>query len=48
MVLPLGITNAPGTFTDLMNKLLVSELYKFVNAYLDDVLIHSDIFDDHL
>lgn len=48
VVLPFGLTNAPAMFMDLMNKVFANELDKFVNAYLDDILVYSKTLEDHL
>jgi hypothetical protein len=42
------MTNAPSTFQRAMNNILKNELYKFVLVYLDDNIVYSKTFDDHL
>ena len=42
--MPFGLTNAPTTFQRLMNKLLVV----VIGNYLDDILIVSQSFEEHL
>ena len=47
-VLPFGLSTAVGLFSELMNKVLVGIQYKFTIAYLDDILIFSKTFDEHV
>jgi len=42
----LGITNAPAMFQRLMNKLFAG--WDFVFIYLDDILIASETFSEHI
>ena len=43
-----GLCNAPATFQRLMNYILRDVLGKKALVYLDDVIIFSDSFDEHL
>src|SRR6266498_1777904 len=43
-----GLTNAPATFQRLMNYILYDYLNDFVVVYLDDILVCSDTFEEHL
>ncbi len=42
------LCNTPATFQRLMNKVLRKYLEKFVEVYLDNVIIHSRIKEEHI
>jgi len=46
--MPFGLYNASITFQRLMNKILIKYLRKFVKIYLDDIIIHSRIKEEHI
>lgn len=48
-VLPFGLKTAPSTFQKLMSQeVLVGYIRKFAMVYLDDVIVYSDTWEDHL
>ena len=47
-VMPMGVTNGPATFSRLMDNVMRDINWKFCIAYLDDVIIFSKSFDEHL
>ncbi|PKI63641.1 hypothetical protein CRG98_015959 [Punica granatum] len=47
IVLPFGLTNAPTTFMDLMNRVFQPYLDKFVVVFIDDILVYSRERDEH-
>lgn len=47
-VMPFGLSNAPATFQKAMDKLLRPYIGKFCQPYLDDIIIHSRTWKDHV
>jgi hypothetical protein len=46
-VLPFELTNAPGVFMSLMNEVFHEYLDKFVQVFIDDILIYSRTTEEH-
>ena len=46
-VLCLGLTNAPGTFQNIMNDVFKDVIGKFILVYLDDIVVFSETKAEH-
>ena len=46
-VMPFGLHSAPATFQRLMDRILGPELEPFCFAYLDDIIILGETYEDH-
>jgi len=46
-VVSFGLTNAPAYFMNMMNKVFMDELDKFVVVFIDDILIYSSTAGEH-
>ena len=46
-VVSFGLTNAPAYFMNMMNKVFMEELDKFVVVFIDDILVYSATVEEH-
>jgi len=46
-VTPFGLINALAAFMDMINKVFRPYLDKFVEVFIDDILVYSKDRDDH-
>jgi hypothetical protein len=47
-VMPFGLTNAPATFQRLMDLVLAGVKWQYGLVYLDDIIVYSATFDNHI
>lgn len=47
-VMPFGLSSAPPVFQELMNKVLGEAINKYCFAFLDDIIVFSDSFEQHV
>ena len=47
MVMPFGLSNAPTTFMDLMNRVFKEYLDKFVVIFINDILVYWKTWGKH-
>ncbi|KAK3515873.1 hypothetical protein QTP70_034744 [Hemibagrus guttatus] len=48
LIMPFGLTNAPAVFQSLINEVFQDMLNRNIIAYIDDILIYSTSFDEHV
>jgi hypothetical protein len=41
------LTNAPAYFMNMMNKVFMDELDKFMVVFIDDILVYSSTIEEH-
>jgi hypothetical protein len=46
-VVSFGLTNAPAYFMNMMNKVFMEELDKFIIVFINDILIYSESTEEH-
>ena len=47
LVMLFRLTNAPATFTDLMNRVFEEYLDKFIIIFIDNILVYSYTIEEH-
>ena len=46
-VVSFGLTNAPAYFMNMMNKVFMDDLDKFMVVFIDDILVYSSTAKEH-
>ena len=47
VIMPFGLTNAPAAFMELMNRVFIDYLDRFVVVFIDDILVYSRSREEH-
>jgi hypothetical protein len=47
-IMSFGLTNAPAYFVNLMNKVFMKFLNKFIVVFIDDILVYSKTKEEHV
>ena len=47
LLMPFGVTNAPGVFMDYMNRIFHPYLDSFVVVFIDDISVYSKTREEH-
>ena len=48
VTMPLGLSNSPATFQRLIDEVITPEMAPYCYAYLDDIIIATETFEEHL
>ena len=48
LVMPFGLTNAPTSSQTYINETLVEFLDRFCSAFLNDTIVYSETYDEHV
>ena len=48
LVMPFGLCNGPSTYQRFINGIMMDILDDFVVVYIDDILIYSNTYEDHV
>ena len=48
LIMPFGLKNSPSTFERVIEHVFTEELWNFILVYLDDIIIYSNTFEEHL
>ncbi len=48
LVMPFGLVNSPSVFQAFINDVFRDMLNRWVIVYIDDILIYSDSYEDHV
>ena len=48
LVMPFGLTNAPAVFQSFINDIFNEQINRYVQVYLDDIIIYSKTLEEHI